>query len=309
VPLSFGQQRMWFLNRLEDTGAVYNIPLVLRLTGALDVAALEAALGDVASRHESLRTVFPDADGVLRAVVLDPAAARPVLAVTAVSEQDLAGVVAVQAARGFDLGRERPWRASLFPVVGAAVTGDRSRTGVGEADQAGAGGAAAAEPAGVHVLLLVVHHIAADGWSVGVLGRDLSAAYTARAAGQAPGWAPLPVQYADYTLWQRELLGDEDDPGSLISTQLGYWRETLAGIPEDLALPVDRPRPATPTFRGGVVPVGVGPRVHTGLAEVARQGRATLFMGRPRGAAVPARRGDRHPGRHGGGRARRRGPR
>jgi amino acid adenylation domain-containing protein len=239
---------MWFLNRIDDGGA-YNIPLALRLSGDLDHAALQAALGDVATRHESLRTVFPDVDGVPSQQILEGAAGQPSLTVTAASEAELAGALAAEAARGFDVGRELPWRAHLFAL------------GPGE-----------------HVLVVVVHHIAGDGWSMGVLARDVSVAYAARRDGRAPGWAPLGVQYADYGLWQRGLLGAADDPGSVLANQLAYWRGTLAGLPPELALPADRPRPPAASYRGGRVTFRANDGVHAGLVEVARAGRATVFM-------------------------------
>ncbi|WP_157107510.1 condensation domain-containing protein, partial [Nocardia grenadensis] len=128
------------------------------------------------------------------------------------------------------------------------------------------------------VLALVVHHIAGDGSSVGPLTRDLMTAYAARVVGEVPRWAPLPVQYADYSIWQRELLGDESDPESLAARQVGYWQSTLAGIPDQLDLPSDRPRPAVQSFTGGRVEVAVDAEVHAGLMRVAREQNATLFM-------------------------------
>ncbi|MET8074608.1 amino acid adenylation domain-containing protein, partial [Streptomyces sp. NPDC005271] len=254
LPLSFGQQRMWILNRLEESGAAaaYNMPLALRLTGELDSDALEAALGDIADRHETLRTVFPETDGVPRQRIVGGPAGRPALSVHEVTRAELPEVMAGLANRPFDLTRDLPWRAELLTLP------------------------AAARPEAV--LLLVSHHIAVDGWSMGVLARDLRTAYAARRAGRAPGFAPLPVQYADYALWQREVLGDLDDPDSLLSAQLGYWRRALASLPEELSLPVDRNRPAVGSFRGGWVAMGIRPDTHTALASVARQGSATTFM-------------------------------
>ncbi|WP_240930238.1 non-ribosomal peptide synthetase, partial [Streptomyces coryli] len=253
LPLSFAQQRMWFLNRLEETdqgaGAAYNMPFALRMTGELDVAALEAALGDVADRHESLRTVFPETDGGACQVVLEGAAGRPSLVAVETIGGEAEAVLAAQAARGFDLSVDLPWRISLL------VTGPSE-----------------------YVLVIVAHHIAVDGSSMAVLAKDLEVAYVARRAGRAPEWSPLPVQYADYALWQREVLGELDDAESVISRQLAYWREALAGAPQELALPTDRPRPAVSSFRGNTVPLQVDAQTHAGLAQVAQQGSATLFM-------------------------------
>ncbi|TDC71920.1 amino acid adenylation domain-containing protein [Actinomadura sp. GC306] len=254
VPLSYAQQRLWFLNRLEGTasgggGATFNMPIALRLDGALDLGALREALGDVVARHESLRTIFPDGSGTPRQLVLDPAAARPRLDVAETGEAALPAALAAAAGQGFDLSVEPPLRARLF-----ALGGD------------------------THVLMLVLHHIAADGWSMAPLARDVITAYAARAAGEAPGWAPLPVQYADYTLWQRELFGSEDDPGSLISRQIAYWTDALAGLPEELRLPADRPRPPEATYRGATHAFELDADVHAGLLTLARESGASLFM-------------------------------
>jgi amino acid adenylation domain-containing protein/non-ribosomal peptide synthase protein (TIGR01720 family) len=253
-PLSYAQTRMWFINRLEGGGPGYNIPLAVRLSGALDLAALRAALADVAQRQESLRTVFPDAGGVPWQRV---ERGCPELAVTPATEAELPGMLAAAAGRGFDVGRELPWRSQLLVL---------SET--------------------ESVLVLVVHHIAADGWSMGVLAGDLSAAYAARARGRAPGWAPLPVQYADYALWQREMLGAEDDPGSVLARQLAYWRRALDGLPAQLELPLDRPRPAVTSYRGGRAGFALPGGAHAGLAEAARACRATLFMALQAGLAA-----------------------
>ncbi|WP_277820323.1 amino acid adenylation domain-containing protein [Streptomyces alfalfae] len=131
---------------------------------------------------------------------------------------------------------------------------------------------------GEFVLSVVAHHVAVDGWSMGVLARDLEAAYAARCEGRVPGWGPLAVQYADYALWQRAVLGELEDPESVSSRQLAFWREALADLPQEIALPVDRARPAVPSFAGRMVPVVAGAGTHAGLVELAGRGRATMFM-------------------------------
>ncbi|WP_239121178.1 condensation domain-containing protein, partial [Planomonospora parontospora] len=128
------------------------------------------------------------------------------------------------------------------------------------------------------VLLLVVHHVAADGWSMAPLARDVIAAYAARTEGRAPVWEPLPVQYADYAAWQRELLGEECDPGSVAARQAGFWREALAGLPVELELPVDRARPVVASYRGGTVPVEIDAGLHRELGVLARGSGASVFM-------------------------------
>lgn len=249
IPLSFAQRRLWFLHRMEGPSATYNIPLALRLSGDLDQRALEAALADVVERHESLRTAFPVVDGVPCQRVMDLEAARPRLRVTEVGEGDLPDRLVAAARHGFELSEGPPLHAELFQL------------GTDE-----------------HVLLLVVHHIAGDGWSMGPLSRDLATAYAARSEGAKPEWSPLPVQYADYALWQRELLGEGTDPDSLLSGQLVYWREQLADMPEQVELPFDRPRPTAMSHRGAHLPVRIDAELHQGLRALARDGGASLFM-------------------------------
>ncbi|MFJ1753590.1 amino acid adenylation domain-containing protein [Kitasatospora sp. NPDC088134] len=249
MPLSPAQRRLWFLHRFEGPSATYNVPLVLRLDGPLDRAALAAALADVVERHESLRTVFPDAGGVPSQRVLDAAGADLDLTPRGVAPELLDAVLAAETGHAFDIAVERPVRARLL------------RTGPD-----------------AHVLVLLVHHIAGDGWSLAPLARDLGTAYRARAAGGAPRWAELPVQYADYTLWQRELLGDEDDPAGAAARQLAFWRSALEGLPDVLALPLDRPRPAVATHRGDVLPFALDPAGHAALDALARSSGSSLFM-------------------------------
>ncbi|MFG3003154.1 amino acid adenylation domain-containing protein [Streptomyces calvus] len=248
-PLSFAQQRLWFLHRLEGPSPTYNISLARRFHGRLDRSALQAALGDVVARHESLRTVFgEDAEGPYQ-LVLTEAEARPTLHVVETDEERLDEELRKAAGHGFDLAADIPLRALLFAL------------GPDE-----------------HVLMLLVHHISADGWSMGPLARDFAVAYAARCTGHAPQWDELPVQYLDYTLWQRELLGSESDPDSQISRQLTFWKDTLADLPEELRLPADRPRPSVTSYTGGRVRFEVPPELYAQLVKVARENQASVFM-------------------------------
>ncbi|NUS45757.1 MAG: amino acid adenylation domain-containing protein [Mycobacteriaceae bacterium] len=265
VPLSPAQQRLWFLNRYDSAAAgpasgVYNIPVALRMRGELDLRALRLALRDIRSRHESLRTIFPDSpDGPYQSVLgVDAVAA--VMPTMTVAEDELPDAVRDLARRDFDLATETALRATLVRVDGGLA---------GDVD---------ADAGDDHLLVLVLHHIAMDGASVGPLAADLMTAYRCRLAGQQPDWADLPVQYADFALWQREVLGDENDPDSVAAAQLAYWQRTLADLPDRIELPSDRPRPPLPSYRGSEVRMQVEAGVHAGLVELGRRHEASLFM-------------------------------
>ncbi|WP_425296605.1 amino acid adenylation domain-containing protein, partial [Nocardia abscessus] len=257
IPLSLAQQRMWFLNRFDNQTAVNNIPLAVRLTGTLDTEALRQAVADVVDRHEVLRTVYPEtADGQGVQVVLPTGHSAIDLTPIEVSEAEISERISELVLTGFDVTAAVPVRAELFRIAGS-MDGSQPDT---------------------HVLVFVVHHISGDGWSVRPLARDVMVAYSARSRGEAPAWAPLPVQYADYALWQRETLGSEGDPGSLIAQQVAFWSDTLAGLPDQLDLPSDRSRPAVASNRGGVYEFSLDAQLLRELNALARANGASLFM-------------------------------
>ncbi|MFI5828672.1 amino acid adenylation domain-containing protein [Streptomyces sp. NPDC051578] len=250
IPMSAAQQRLWFLDQFEGPSAAYNVPVHYRLSGPLDADALELALGDLVERHEILRTVYRETDdGGAAQFIRPPAPFR--LARATCTEQELPGTLAALGSRVFDLSADLLVCATLVSVAGS------------ESD---------------HVLALVFHHITTDGASMAPLGADLSAAYAARLAGRAPDWAPLPLQYADYTLWQERILGSEDDPDSALGRQSAYWKEALDGLPVELEYPTDRPRPAVASQRGAAVDVELGRQLHVRLAELAGATGTTLTM-------------------------------
>ena len=252
VPLSFAQNRLWFLDQLQGPSPVYNMTTALRISGPLDVDALRAALADVVGRHESLRTLIAAPEGIPEQLVVSAELADvgwEVVDATAWAAARLGEAIEEAAGHTFDLAAEIPLRAWLFTLA---------------EDE--------------HVLVGVVHHIAADGWSITPLVRDLGEAYAGRCAGRAPGWAPLPVQYVDYTLWQRARFGELDDPDSLIAAQLAYWRDALAGMPERLQLPTDRPYPPVADYRGASVALDWPAELQQQMREVAGEHNATSFM-------------------------------
>ncbi|WP_156623126.1 non-ribosomal peptide synthetase, partial [Mycobacterium sp. 1164966.3] len=252
VPLSFAQNRLWFIDQLQGPSPIYNLPMSLRLRGPLDTEALGAALADVVGRHESLRTLFPAAEGIPRQQVVPVERADFGWQIIDAGDwpparlgEALDAVVRYK----FDLSTQIPLHARLF------------RLGQDE-----------------HVLVAVVHHIAADGWSIVPLVRDLKTAYASRRAGQAPGWTPLAVQYVDYALWQRAQLGELHDPHSAIAAQVAYWENALAGMPDRLQLPTDRPYPPAADFRGASVTVDWPAGLQQQVALVAHEHNASSFM-------------------------------
>ncbi|MGW1768321.1 condensation domain-containing protein, partial [Streptomyces sp. NPDC002073] len=250
IPLSFAQRRLWFLHRLEGPSATYNIPFVLRLDGPLDTAALAAAVTDVVTRHESLRTlVVENEDGTPEQRIVPAQEAALQFRVVDVAADAVQAATDEAACEGFDLDTELPLRTTVLRVSPQE-----------------------------YVLVFVIHHIAADGASMAPFMRDLLSAYAARRQGSAPQWTPLPIQYKDYTLWQREVLGDEEDPDSVAAAQLDYWRKELADVPQPVQLPLDRPRPTAADHHGGHVDFEMDADLLAGVGRLAGAHGATAPM-------------------------------
>ncbi|MGK2869936.1 MAG: amino acid adenylation domain-containing protein, partial [Mycobacterium sp.] len=252
IPLSFGQNRLWLVDQVQGPSSVYNMAAALRCSGPLDIAALQAAVTDVVTRHESLRTLFIAPNGTPQQVIVPAEAADfgwRVVDAGGWSPSRLHEALDTAAQYTFDLTTDIPMRVQLFRVA--------------EDD---------------HVLVTVLHHIAADGWSLRPLVADLGVAYAGRCVGAAPDWEPLPVQYVDYTLWQRAQFGDLQDGNSRIAAQLNYWEQTLAAMPERLELPTDRPHPLIADMAGDTVSVDWPAELQDQIARVSREHNATAFM-------------------------------
>ncbi|MBE8967605.1 amino acid adenylation domain-containing protein [Nostocales cyanobacterium LEGE 12452] len=257
LPLSFAQQRLWFLDKLNPNSALYNIPITLRIVGTLCVAALEQSLQEIIHRHEALRTNFVIVDGKPSQIIQTETNCTfsvvdwrylPTLALSEVevSEQEIATqqLVKQQAQRPFDLATEALVRATLVVL---------SET--------------------EHTLLVCMHHIVSDGWSMSVFVEELAALYNAYSQGQPSTLAPLPIQYADFAIWQRNWL-----QGNVLQSQLSYWQQQLASAPALLSLPTDRPRPAMQTFAGAYQEFALSKELTSGLTQLSQQQGVTLFM-------------------------------
>jgi natural product biosynthesis luciferase-like monooxygenase protein len=247
-PLSFAQQRLWFLEQLEPGSAAYNVPAAVRLRGRLNVAALAQSLTEIARRHETLRTTFAAVDGQPVQIVAAAQELQPEFTdlgeLPQAERETLIARLAVEEA-------QRPFDLSAGPLVRVRLL----RLGAEE-----------------HVALLTMHHIISDGWSMGLLIKELGVLYDACARGAASPLGELPVQYADFAQWQRDSLR-----GTALDEQLAYWRDKLAGAPA-LELPTDRPRPAVQTFRGAKQPLAVGAPLAAALEQLGGRHGATLHM-------------------------------
>ncbi|WP_144611303.1 non-ribosomal peptide synthetase DhbF [Bacillus cereus] len=249
VPLSFAQRRLWFLNCLEGPSPTYNIPLVIRLYGKLNEEALQGAFYDVVEKHETLRTIFPNVLGSSYQKILNMENLNLEMIKIKTCKEELENVLAEAVRYSFNLDVEPAVRLQLFTVN-----------------------------ENEHVLLILLHHIVGDGWSLQPLTRDFTAAYKARCQGDRAQLETLPIQYADYALWQQQLLGNETTPESLISTQLDFWKKELEGLPDQLELPTDYQRPIETSYQGETIHFQIDAGMHSRLVELARKNGVSLFM-------------------------------
>ncbi len=248
LPLSFPQQRLWFIDQLDSGSPTYNIPRAVRLTGSLDVASLEQSLNEIVQRHETLRTAFPAVDGEpIQVIVPTLTLALPIVDLQDMQETckelEIRRLVIEEVNRPFDLAQGPLIRLSLLRM--------------GEEE---------------HVLLLVIHHIIFDGWSLGIFYKELSVLYTAFSIGKPSPLPDLPVQYADFAVWQRQWL-----QGEVLEKQLSYWKQKLADPPV-LELPTDRPRSAVQTFQGARQSLTLSKMLAEKLRALSQQEGVTLFM-------------------------------
>jgi amino acid adenylation domain-containing protein len=248
LPLSFAQQRLWFLHQLTPDNPFYNIPAAIRLRGELDIAALERSFNEIVRRHEALRTNFGQINQQpVQKIIPEASFSLPVIDLQSVPEQDREGMTkhlsTAEARRSFDLSADPLLRVCLLQFSATDF-----------------------------VLLLTLHHIVADGWSLGVLIRELTVLYTASIQGTPASLPTLPIQYADFAAWQRQWL-----QGEVLTEQLAYWRNQLHEMP-GLDLPCDRPRPAMPSYRGATEPIQLSHDLTVALEALSQQENVSLFM-------------------------------
>jgi amino acid adenylation domain-containing protein/non-ribosomal peptide synthase protein (TIGR01720 family) len=249
LPLSFAQQRLWFIDQLEPGRPFYNVPVALRLSGRLDVSVLRRTLGEVVRRHEVLRTTFPAPEGTAsQRIAASLHLSLPVIDLSALAPES-GQRVAHRLARS---EAQRPFDLAQGPLLRATMVRHS------EAE---------------HVALFTMHHIVSDAWSMDILVNEVAVLYRAYAAGQESPLSELPIQYADYAVWQREWLD-----GDVLESQLKYWRKQLTGAPSVLDLPVDHPRPAVQSYRGAAAEFSLGAELSTALKALSRREGVTLFM-------------------------------
>ncbi|RMF30995.1 MAG: non-ribosomal peptide synthetase, partial [Chloroflexi bacterium] len=249
LPLSFAQQRLWFLDQLEPGNLLYNLPLAVRLSGRLDVEALERSLSEIVRRHEVLRTTFASVGGKPRQVIAPPKPLPlPLVDLTGLPEArreaEVQRLAQEEARRPFDLAHGPLLRVQLLKLDDEE-----------------------------HVVLVTMHHIVSDGWSMGVFVREIAALYAAFAAGEPSPLPELPIQYADFAAWQRKWL-----QGETLEKQLAYWKEQLSGSPPVLELPTDRPRPSVQTSRGASFAFALPQDLSQAIQALSQEEGVTLFM-------------------------------